>query len=72
MFSMIENAMGTAHTNNYILAGLIYVLNEKGLLSKIDFDTAICIAKNSAEGASSPKTTHEVQQFGKDIGSLLK
>lgn len=65
---LIEIMMNTAHTNTCILAALLYVLNEKQILSKADFDQVIAIAHNSADG----DIAEQIKGFGRDVGGLLK
>jgi hypothetical protein len=59
--------------NILILASVLYVLNEKGLMTKGDFDQAIAIARNSAsEAPQKDKTAQGIAGFGRDVCSLLK
>ncbi|WP_316897371.1 hypothetical protein [Pseudodesulfovibrio indicus] len=70
---LVELSMRSTHTATLVLAGLFYVLNDKGVLSKEEFESVIDIAANSAgENPSDGALKQEIRGFGRDVGGLLK
>lgn len=73
MHDLIELTMRSTHSATLILAALFYVLNDKGTMSKEEFESVIDIAARSAgSDFSEAALVQEIRGFGRDVGGLLK